>query len=141
MSPINYNFRNHNGTDKSITVHLKCPSYCPFYMHIISIIVFYNICYIPIFLFINNAYFYLWHEFHNEDYHKRRHRSHRNYRSRYYIAYTTHRVYIHQCPIQIVKDLNFTVMIKGRAVHLSYVDRRSYIYYRYGQIHQNATSL
>ena len=46
----------------------------------------------------------------------------------YYIAYTTHRVYIHQCPIQIVKDLNFTVMIKGRAVDLSYVDRRSYIY-------------
>ena len=51
MSPINYNFRNHNATDKSITVHLKCPSYCPFYMHIISIIVFYNICY------IHNYYF------------------------------------------------------------------------------------
>ena len=31
------NFRNE--TDTSIIVGLKCPSYCQFYMHIISIIV------------------------------------------------------------------------------------------------------
>ena len=43
------NFRNE--TDKSTIVHLKCPSHCPFNMHIISIIT--SICYIP--LFINNA--------------------------------------------------------------------------------------
>ena len=33
------NFRNE--TDTSIIVHLKCPPYCQFYMHIISIIVLY----------------------------------------------------------------------------------------------------
>ena len=49
----NYSLENHklgnyesfnnfsNGTDTSIIVRLICPSYCQFYMHIISIIVFY----------------------------------------------------------------------------------------------------
>ena len=33
------NFRNE--TDTSIIIRLKCPSYCQFYMHIVSIIVLY----------------------------------------------------------------------------------------------------
>ena len=30
-------------TDKSIIVRLKCASYCPFYMHITSILMFLNV--------------------------------------------------------------------------------------------------
>ena len=42
MSPIGYdNFRMQ--TDKSIIVRLKCASYCPFYMHITSIVFLYVI--------------------------------------------------------------------------------------------------
>ena len=57
----------------------------------------------------------------------------------HYIAYIglTHRVYIHQCPFRIVKDWIYTVMIysiilmqyiKGWAIHLSCVDRRTDVF-------------
>ena len=64
------NFRNE--TDTSIIVRLKCPSYCQFYMHIISIIMLYMLC--------SGIYrertvlAYLRHEFHNQDDHKHCHR-------------------------------------------------------------------
>ena len=54
------NFRNE--TDNSTIVRLKCPSYCPFNMHIMSLSSCF-ICYIPV--FIDNACHYLWHEFRN----------------------------------------------------------------------------
>ena len=42
------NFRNETDRPTSIIVRLKCPSYCQFYMHIISIIVLYML-YSPIY--------------------------------------------------------------------------------------------
>ena len=64
------NFRNER--DASIIVRLKCPSYCHFYMHIISIIVLYML-YSRIYK-QHIVLAYLWHEFHNQDDNKRCHR-------------------------------------------------------------------
>ena len=66
-----------NETDTSITVRLKCPSYCQFYMHIISIIVLYML-YSRIYKY-RIVLAYLWHEFHNQDDYKRCHMLNRKY--------------------------------------------------------------